>query len=228
MRRLAICFLLIAACATTTVEHHVGFRVVDLYDKVRSFLPGDHVLGRPLRIRLWYPALSGGTSMTMQDYHAVRPMAGVPEEIWSAMTALAQRELTLPDRAVTATLNASPARERFPLVLYAPAAGESFQESVTVSEHLAARGFVVALVPRLGPDPSRIESPGLELLAEDLRFVGRQLRGLADVDETRVVIVARESDLPAAERARELDPAISAVVVQRDRLRSLVRSLNAL
>jgi hypothetical protein len=224
----SLSLLLVAACASTAVEHPVGFRIVDLYDKVRAFVPGDYMLGRPLRVRLWYPALPGGNRITMRDYLADRPMSGVPEETWNAIVARDRSGISNPEKPAAATLNASPARQRFPLVIYLPASQEHLDQSVAVAERLASRGFAVAIAPRLGPDPTNPTEPTDELLVEDFRFLARQLRGLADIDEHRIAIVAPASAVAAARRAAELEPTIRHIEESGPSVRQIARSLRDL
>lgn len=148
----------------------IGFRVVDLYDKLR----GDPFVGRPLRVRLFYPALAPGKPITLHEVLAEWPMSGVDAETWSAMIARERGDLMRLDAPMRATLDASPDRVRHPLVLLA--IDRRIDEVARVAEQLALHDWVAAALPR-GSD------------AKDLAFADVELRGLADVDEHRIAIV---------------------------------------
>lgn len=216
MRRI-LAVLLLTACASEAGTHAVGFRIVDTYDKLRALVPGDYMLGRPLRLRLWYPALAGGRPITVREYVGEWAMSGVPTATWQSIVEQERRGVKQFERPVIASLDASPARGRHPAVIYVPDAMDTLEQKAAVAESLASHGFVVAVVPRLGDD--------VETLTADVRFINVELRGLSDVDERRIVIVARGTGAEVARRAAAADPTIRAVVPFRSGRRALVEAV---
>lgn len=216
MRRI-LAVLLLTACASEAGTHAVGFRIVDTYDKLRTLIPNDYLLGRPLRVRVWYPALAGGKAITMREYVGEWEMSGVPPATWQAIVEQERRGVKQFERRVIASLDASPARGRHPAVIYVPDADDTLEQKAAVAESLASHGFVVAVVPRLGDD--------VETLATDVRFINVEMRGLSDVDEGRIVLVGRRTGAEVARRAAAADPTIRAVVPFASNRKALLKAV---
>ncbi|HXI02098.1 MAG TPA: acyl-CoA thioester hydrolase/BAAT C-terminal domain-containing protein [Candidatus Saccharimonadales bacterium] len=159
----------------TPGPYAVGFRVLYQRDRTRPWggAPGadGSDLGRPIRISLWYPADSASADlhqMTYGDYLRHDGPSGLHEfnelldrmdmESWLAD----MQELTPPGQPMLDRLLATPtaayrdapqARGRFPLVLYSGGKGSRADDNVELGEFLAGHGYMVAVVPQLGPSP---------------------------------------------------------------------------
>lgn len=184
----------------------VGYRVIYAFDKSRTWHlsrtssePGfsPDVLGRPVRISVWYPAITGDSKMRMTDYIHNR----APETFRAAEAALEKRDERViaewvptgefqkfMQSPVAAYLEALPAVGRFPLVLYSAGVNGYTESNLVLAEFLASHGFVVATVPSLGDSNAQPEQTfstiALETSARDLEFAWSVLRQESNVDKS--------------------------------------------
>jgi dienelactone hydrolase len=172
---------------------------------------------RVLPVRLWYPAAAaarGRAPMRYGEYLDVRPEGGGP----TPAVAQALRERTLGLVQFTArryaralggavvtsdtaglvarllatarpVVRAAPvASGRFPVVVFAGGAYHSVDENVSLWEHLASRGYVVAAFPSVGVDGADLpaDDAGLETMTRDVETVIAFLARVPGADRRRL------------------------------------------
>ncbi len=190
----------------------VGFRTIYEFDRTRTwrvtrgygkpFAPD--LSGRPIRVSVWYPAIRDARSRQVRFDDYVNP--GGPKEFAELNTILEQREKVsssyhdhwsdVLQTPVNAYANATPARGRFPLVLYAGGLNSTSTTTVFVlAEFLASHGYVVATVPLLGPTNENTEQGRLpsdrERAVQDLEFAWSLMRAQTNVDEAKVGVFGK-------------------------------------
>lgn len=156
-------------------EHPVGFRTIPALAAARSW-----DTARPLEVALWYPSVRNGEEpMRFGEYLAIAPdlrerSAGPPggEAVvpTSDLVATLSMAVTGDAKGLTPELagrilmapnlarrDASPAGERFPLVLWGSRYGTAAARAV-MCEWLASRGFVVAFGRPAGDADGRCPS----------------------------------------------------------------------
>ena len=197
-------------------KYAVGFRSLYQLDVARSYDADYPATGsppvkkpRPIFLAIWYPAAAQhNTSMVYRDYfHAVSADSPLPE--------FAQRlrrftrdmdckymlgkefdKLTEVERVawegilatpVFATLNVAAAPGRFPVVIYHPGLGGTFDDNPVACEYLASHGYVVLSSAYQAADSSLLNIDGdLGTSLEDLSFMLRQAATLPFADVNRV------------------------------------------
>lgn len=189
----------------------VGFTYHYIFDDSRSYIHPDSApgayQGRPIRILVWYPTEDTvAPLMSFADYFELEPAD--PRfaryyEVWRTLDGYtAQSAFDPPDgqalhtvmtTATTARRDAPPADGRFPLILHSLGLNNYQQENTVLWEYLASHGFVVGVIPHLGPDPSRrrltVTLADLEIQKRDLGFALAQLVRTGCVDATRVGLI---------------------------------------
>ncbi|WP_263377571.1 dienelactone hydrolase family protein [Granulicella paludicola] len=182
--------------------HAVGLRLVDQYDRSRSFQPlvddlgkptfGE--IGRPLQTLVWFPAeATKQKHMSVADYLALRSTetnfadpaisAGVDEWFIEGIPHPHQ-DNTL------AVRNAKPLAGHFPLVVYAPSFSSFSWENLDLCELLASYGYVVIASPGMGVErESTHDLAGVNAQAEDISFLIGWAESLPDADVTSVGVV---------------------------------------
>lgn len=166
-----LCLLSPQAQASSSVidapagPYGVGLRVVQQYDYTRSFKAAvDPVTGeafhgqlaRPMQTLVWYPATSSAHKVVYADYVRTRATEQQFDLSDAAKAQFAQkRELAFSDHMgasaardalqspMLASLDASPASGKFPVVVYAPGGGGAADENADLCEYLASHGYVV-------------------------------------------------------------------------------------
>jgi dienelactone hydrolase len=195
---------------------------------------------RPIFLAIWYPAAARedaamDTSMVYRDYfRAVSVESPVPEfaqrlrkftrdMACQYMLGKEFEKLTGDERAawdgllatpVFATLNAAPAAGKFPVVIYHPGLGGTFDDNAVACEYLASHGYVVLSSAYQAADSSRLNIDGdLATSFDDLNFLLRYAATLPLADLSRVAAMGHSYGAQAmlAWRARP-DSAVDAVV----------------
>lgn len=228
----------VPAFPTPTGPHPVGTTVLQWTDtrpETATPDPDDH---RTVVAQIWYPAA------TTNGEHA--PYLGrTPQEAKTVAEGLAQYVglpgFTLDSLALARTaavLDATPARGRFPLILFSPGLGGVRGQNTVWAEDLASRGYVVAaldhpydsaavvladgtvirtLVAATGDDEAdrRRGVDWATIRAQDLRFALTQLdksrfAGLLDLDH--VAVTGHSLGGGAALMAARLDHRFTAVI----------------
>ncbi len=194
----------------------VGFRATYQADTARWYdadypSPGKPQVKRPrpILIALWYPAPPDqGKAMVHRDYFRVLTLdSGAPEfaprlrkftHEQAALYMLGKEfdELSADERGrfdgllatpVFAVLNAPAAEGRFPVVLYHPGLGGTYEDNAVACEFLASHGYVVVSSAYQPADSSELSIDGdLETSFADLAFLLRYAATLPFVDADKV------------------------------------------
>lgn len=197
----------------------VGFRVTYQSDTARSYdadypSPGKPQTKkpRPILVALWYPAPPDqGKAMVHRDYFRVLTLdSGAPEfaprlrkftHDQAALYMLGKEfdELSAEDRGrydgllatpVFAVLNAPAAEGRFPVVIYHPGLGGTYEDNAVACEFLASHGYVVVSSAYQPADSSELSIDGdLETSFADLAFLLRYAAALPFVDPDKVAAI---------------------------------------
>ena len=115
---------------------------------------------------------------------------------------------------VFATLNAAPAAGRFPVVIYHPGLGGTFDDNAVACEYLASHGYVVLSSAYQAADSSSLNIDGdLATSLDDLNFLLRHAASLPFADISKVAAMGHSYGAQAvlAWRARP-NSALDAVV----------------
>jgi dienelactone hydrolase len=182
-------------------KYAVGFRIVEQYDRSRSFstdAPGQtnslHP-GRPLQTLIWYPAISGlTTSMKIGDFEDL-----ITQETSFTTPALhgqsqdfvhAFMQGTEQDRTVSIK-DAKPVNHKFPVIVYAPSVNAPSFENIELCEYLASYGFVVIASPSMGASIRHMEvtPTGAQAQAADILFLLQFVKNLKDGNTKETAIV---------------------------------------
>ena len=195
---------------------------------------------RPIFLAIWYPAadrheVAMDTSMLYRDYfRAVSVDSPAPEfaqrlrkftrdTACHYMLGKEFEKLTGDDRAawdgllatpVFATLNAAPAAGKFPVVIYHPGLGGTFDDNAVAYEYLASHGYVVLSSAYQAADSSSLNIDGdLATSFDDLNFLLRYAATLPFADISKVAAMGHSYGAQAmlAWRARP-NSALDAVV----------------
>lgn len=214
--------------------HPVGFEARYEIDTSRDFAgPGS---GRPVRVFFWYPAAPEArrqAQLTWGDYldPAVRPSpTGLAREVGAFLlereTDTARRQFSPLDEALFERLLELPVAARdapgwadgpHPLLLHSLGLGDFQQESTVLWEYLASHGYVVAVVPQLGPSASDaglgFDAAHLAVQVTDLEFAlgAIEAAGLP-VDLSGIGVIGHSAGGMAAFMLAEREPRVTAIV----------------
>lgn len=179
--------------------HAVGLRVVNQYDRSRTFpsavtesgKPSIDTAGpRPVQTLIWYPSsTSDGKPMTVGAYaqlsrseiHFDRPDKS---NAWTAKLA------AYADVVLLAKIDAPMETGRFPLVVYAPGQSSVAWDNADICEYLASYGYVVVASPSLGKSTRDADDnlDDIEAEASDISFLISYASKLVDVDPSKVAV----------------------------------------
>ena len=204
-------------------KYGVGFRSLYQLDVARRY-DADYIAPtgtevkkpRPIFVAIWYPAAPlQDKAMLYRDYfHAVSVDSAVAEfaqrlrkftrdTACRYMTGKEFDKLTDEERAawdavlatpVFATLNVPAAAGRFPVVIYHPGLGGTFDDNAVACEYLASHGYVVLSSGYQAADSSSLPIDGdLGTSLEDLNFVLRYAATLPFADISKVAAIDRKS-----------------------------------
>lgn len=197
-------------------KYAVGFRSLYQLDVARSYDADYPASGiavakkpRPLFVGVWYPAAAEhDVAMLYRDYfRAVSVDSPVPEfaqrlrkftrdMACQYMLGKEFEKLSAEDRAawdaliatpVFATANVAPAPGKFPVVIYHPGLGGTFDDNTVAYEYLASHGYVVMSSAYEAADSSSLNINGdLATSIEDLNFLLRYAATLPYADISKV------------------------------------------
>jgi pimeloyl-ACP methyl ester carboxylesterase len=164
---------------------------------------------RPIMIGIWYPAQKTNASrMTYRQYLDISPgpgpLAPFASRLESALRRVVGRETTghepgamtpaetrafeqLLATRIFAVKDAPAASGKFPVILYHPGTGGSYEDNSALFEYLASRGYII--VSSAYPDPSAYsvfitgDIPGS---FDDLNFLAAFARALPNADADRL------------------------------------------
>lgn len=192
----------------------VGFRVIQQYDYSRAFRKDlDPVTGqaikseraRPIQTLVWYPATRSGTALRYGDYlqlagseldfdrntREARAAADTfirAEYVSESGPEQAQQEMQAPMRA---RRDAVAARDKFPVVIYAPSISAPAAENADLCEYLASHGYIVIASPSVGQASRQMSNDlaGAETQAADIAFLISYAHTLPAADPSRIGVV---------------------------------------
>ncbi|HEX7816860.1 hypothetical protein [Dyella sp.] len=181
---------------------HVGFKVVEQYDRTRDFAPATDDLGkswqqeraRPIQTLIWYPSTqASGKPMTVGDYQALAATEtsfGIP--IHSAsFTKWEDRLKPTQAERLWAIRDTPMAKGRFPVVVYAPGDTDSGWDNADLCEYLASQGYVVLASASVGPHTRDMtdDLAGIHAQARDVAFLVAFAGTLPNADTSRLAMV---------------------------------------
>jgi dienelactone hydrolase len=197
-------------------KYSVGFRSLYQLDVARSYdadypAPGTTAVRkpRPIFLAVWYPsAAQHDTAMIYRDYfRAVSLDSPVPDfaqrlrkftrdmacryMLGKDFDKLNEEERVAWDSLlaapVYATLNAPVATGKFPIVVYHPGLGGTFEDDAVACEYLASHGYVVLSGAYQAADSSSLNINGdLDTSFDDLSFLLRYASTLPFADPSKV------------------------------------------
>lgn len=197
-------------------EYQVGFQAVFLEDSSRTFFNQDtlNVVGRPIRVLMWYPSHAEKKNMVVEDYVNIsikdstyRDFNAIFNQIEYGKMARLQSpnkevaDSLLPiilEEGVAGMLNVKPASGSFPLLLHSLGRNGSQLESFVLWEYLASHGFAIAVIPQLGPRPQKFNNiswtaEDLNVQKEDLIYTLKKVKKMNFIDSTRVGFIGYSS-----------------------------------
>jgi tetratricopeptide (TPR) repeat protein len=200
----------------TPGPHPVGFQVLFRKDPSRPFKAKRDYQGnittadrsRPIQISIWYPAAAGSKSdliafeeylyLTASEQTGIEPTDQQKQNVvtafknrWAQGASDQDLQAALKSKMLSLR-NATPAKDRFPLVLIAPSSRLSSPvSSVVLAEFLASNGFVVASCPGIGLNSPQLsfDSVGVLTQMQDLQFVIATLNSFPAVDPNKLAVI---------------------------------------
>jgi dienelactone hydrolase len=188
------------------------------FDDKTDYAPGK--APRPILVNMWYPAgPTDARRMPHRGYLDIRSddprlakfanklaeyNRGViaREVMGKGLTELTNRERALLDEFLdvpTACVRvAAAAAGRFPLVIYHPGAGSSYEDNAVLCEYLASRGFVVLGSAFQDGSGKSFNTDNREGSARDLDFLIGYARQMPCVDWDRVGLIGHSAGAQAA------------------------------
>jgi pimeloyl-ACP methyl ester carboxylesterase len=206
--------------------HAVGVKVVEQFDNARGFgpiadqssVPTSPVEARrPLQTIIWYPAQKGTrTPMTMGDYVALMDTEisfGKPQHTHDGDVLKAWLHKSL-GQSLSAVRDASPERERFPVVIYDPSFTSWAWENADLCEYLANYGYLVISSPGMGERSreSTHDLAGVNAQAGDVVFLVDYAASLPNADITKIASIGFSWGGLANLFAASRDPRIKALI----------------
>jgi hypothetical protein len=226
-----ICFCSILATPRTSQfeflekpgPYPIGLKIVYQYDHSRSYpsarqdsskpAVGDDA--RPLQTLLWYPSLrSTSKPMTVGDYVQLVDTEihfNAPDEKKDRWRSLLKTSFDIP---LSAVREATPAKGRHPVLIYAPSDSSVSWENADLCEYLASHGYVVLASPSMGVSTRDMtdDLDGINAQARDISFLITYARSLPDADLSEVAVVTWSWGGISSLFASARDPRIDALV----------------
>jgi hypothetical protein len=194
-----------------TGPHPVGLKVVDQYDRSRTY-PSSPDEARPLQTIIWYPSRRDtGKPMMVGDYTQLADTEinfdapSKENNRWRSLL-LASSHVRM-----WAMRDAEAASGRFPIVIYAPSDSSVGWENADLCEYLASHGYVVLASPSVGVASRDMtdDLDGINAQARDISFLVSYAKTLSDTDSSEVAVVSWSwggiSSLFAAARDARID-----------------------
>jgi dienelactone hydrolase len=148
-------------------KYAVGFKVVEQYDRSRSFSadPAGKTSspnpGRPLQTLLWYPAMPDKTPpLTLGDFEDLisrETSVGTPVLHGKSQDFVHAFMHGTEQNQTVSIKDAKPQSKKFPVVVYAPSINAPSFENIELCEYLASYGFVVIASPSMGASVRHME-----------------------------------------------------------------------
>jgi dienelactone hydrolase len=204
----------------------VGLRVVEQYDRSRSFqaapaLPTNAPAPegpRPLQTLVWYPATkSSRAPMTFGEYGAfikTETSFGKPVEQGKAQAFVEAFMHGTTDLHAWAVQDAAMQTGQFPVLIYAPSVNAPATENIELCEYLASQGFVILASPSMGATSRSmtLDLAGANAEAQDISFLIDFAKTLPDTDISKVAVIGYSWGGMAALFASSKDKRMDALV----------------
>jgi pimeloyl-ACP methyl ester carboxylesterase len=201
----------------------VGLKVVDQYDRSRTYPASSKALskpsrgetGRPLQTLVWYPSLkSTGEPMTVGDYTQLADTEihfNAPDEKENRWPSLLKTSFDTP---LWAEREAKPAKGRYPVLIYAPSDSSVSWENADLCEYLASHGYIVLASPSIGVSTRDIKDDldGTNAQARDISFLITYAGSLPDADLSELAVMGWSWGGISSLFASARDPRIDALV----------------
>jgi len=202
--------------------YSVGMKVVNQYDRSRTYsanarsrtTAGDKT--RPLQTLIWYPSRKSPVRpMTVGDYVRLADTEmhfDAPDEKENRWRTLLKTSLDIPLWAVQ---DAPVAKERYPVLIYAPSDSSVSWENADLCEFLASHGYVVLASPSMGASTRDMtdDLDGINAQARDISFLITYAQTLPNTDLSEVAVMSwslgGSASLFAAARDRRIDALVS-------------------
>ena len=190
--------------------HPVGFRVVHQYDYARGYkaafdLEGKPTSGeraRPVQTLIWYPAQLDKSAQPMLYGRYVELFAteenfdgDSAQKAAALQTVLEQRQLkdkydVEREQPTHAFLDAKPAADKFPIVIYAPSLSAPASENSDLCEYLASHGYIVLASPDMGPHSRTMprDIQGIQAQVGDIEFLIGYSHNIPQADTSRIAV----------------------------------------
>jgi dienelactone hydrolase len=207
--------------------YSIGFKVVDQYDRSRSFRAegGASVNSettespRPLQTLVWYPAeKTDHPTMTLGDYAALIQTEitfDKPIEQGKPQSFVNQYMQGTTDQHAWAIRDTPMQAGRFPVVIYAPSLNAPATENIEFCEYLASNGYVVIASPSMGAASRTmtVDLSGANAEAQDISFLVDFAQTLPDADPSQIAAIGYSwggmAALFAAARDKRIDALVS-------------------
>lgn len=237
--RILLALLACCACFSATVAanepstfqflekpgpYAVGLKVVDQYDRTRSFpaaatgaaeASGQRA-PRPLQTLIWYPAAPiVGKPMTVGDYVRLADTElqfDAPRPAENRWRRLLKNFFDVP---LWAGRDAVALHGRYPVVVYAPSDSSVAWENADLCEYLASHGYIVIASASMGVSTRDMtdDLDGINAQAADISFLVGYAGTLADADASRLAVLSWSwgggSSVAAAARNPRIDALVS-------------------
>jgi dienelactone hydrolase len=198
MRTLCVALALVAFAHAEPRPFPVGFHSSIAFDQSRKY---DGRKGRPILLAVWYPSLDDGKPPIPYSRYLVVPEAPQFPKFKASLEAFVLDEVTKAGTEqifatpTTAHLDAPNASGPFPVVIYHPGAGGSFEENSALFEYLASHGYVVVSSAFQSPYPRFISNNigGIERSGPDLDFIAHQARQWPYADAARIAVMGHSA-----------------------------------
>jgi hypothetical protein len=204
--------------------HPVGLKVVDQYDRSRTYrsapehsskpMVGDD--DRPLQTLIWYPSMgNSGKPMTVGDYTQLADTEihfDAPSKENNRWRSLLMESSNV---RLWAVRDAELAIGRYPILIYAPSDSSVAWENADLCEYLASHGYVVLASPSMGAATRDMtdDVDGINAQARDISFLVSYGKSLPDADSSGVAVFSWSwggiSSLFAAARDSRIDALVS-------------------
>jgi len=201
-----------------TLAQEAGYRSIILADSSRRYepraQPGDRLYYRPVEIDCWYPATSGGANPIrygeflqlfqeranrFQDDTIYSSLAGETAQYLCAGLGI-EDTASLTGLHTRSFRDGSPARGRFPLIVYMCSYNGMCFENTRLFEVLARRGYVIAAITSVGRYPGNMTTDPADLQEQvaDGLFAMNTLRKDGMIDTARIGLIGYSWGGPAA------------------------------
>tara|TARA_R110002074_G_C12541818_1_gene665771 strand:+ start:1835 stop:3340 length:1506 start_codon:yes stop_codon:yes gene_type:complete len=187
-------------------EYIVGLKHYTKVDSTRSYRIhnefNNQFINRPIPISIWYPAINTNNSsskLTVLDYLEIlkeeEEWKNLPNDFlldwFSYLWNTPENKVHLSEK-VTAFLNLTSLKGKFPVVVYAPSYQASSIENFALFEYLASYGFIVISSPSRGTYTRWLEggtTKDMETQSRDVEFLLKEILKYENIDFDKIALM---------------------------------------